>query len=94
MATTMLRLDQLEYLWANVERRHKELFAAYRNSWRSDEDRAAACKALVHSVNEAKGAIERCREMNLAELQPLVNKLVISCERADGSIRNPSTLRR
>jgi hypothetical protein len=94
MATTMLRKDQLEFLLGKLETQYKHLIASYRSTWRSDEDRESARQALTGMVTEARQAVESLRGADAPELQSLRGKLLVQAELADGTLKNPSTLRR
>jgi hypothetical protein len=94
MATNMLRTDQLEYLLANLETHYKQLIASYRIEWRSAEDREAALQALVGSVSEARSAAQNLEGTRDPVLTGLIGKLIVQTELADGTLKDPSMLRR
>jgi hypothetical protein len=94
MATTTPRSDQLEFLLSKLETQYKHLIASYRGPWHSDDDRQAARQALAGTVGDARQAVESLRGTESPDLQSLRGKLLVQAELADGTLKDPSTLRR
>jgi hypothetical protein len=94
METKALRPDQLEHLLTTLEADYKQLLVIHRSPWRTAEDREQACKTLVGSVTKARAAVQSLQGTSDPELRPLVSKLIVHSELADGTLKDPSTLRR
>jgi hypothetical protein len=94
MATTIPRRDQLEFLLGKLETQYTHLIASYRGPWHSDDDRQAARQALAGVVTDARQAVESLRGTEVPELQHWRGKLLVQAELADGTLKDPSMLRR
>jgi len=91
--TTRLRADQLQHLLGKLETQYKSLTASHRGRWYSDDDREAARRALTGTVTDARQAVENLRGTDAPELQLLRGKLMVQAELADGTLKDPRTLR-
>jgi cysteine sulfinate desulfinase/cysteine desulfurase-like protein len=94
MTTTTIRKDQLEFLLNKIEHEYKHLITSHRGRWYSDDDRQAARRALAGTVSDAKQAVEGTSGATDDALLALRGRLMVQAELADGTLKDPSTLRR
>jgi hypothetical protein len=93
METKIPNPKEPQDLLDSLQARSRELTAVYSARWRAD-DRPPACQALAGAVTSARRAIHGLEETRNPALRPLVDRIMIESEIADGTLRNPSLLQR